>query len=140
MKNEDSTFKRYIALIDSQPIGTKITRQYVIQMLDLCTHSTRTVDTYRRLLENACFLEYKGLGLYEKIRALDHSLMSTTKLKAENAKFYNALSIGLKWVENSNEDMERAKRWRRAWIRSCLNADDFIESYRGAMAGEQYGI
>jgi hypothetical protein len=137
---KDTTFSKYIALIDSQPIGAKITRQYVIQMLDLCTHSTRTVDTYRRLLENACFLEYKGLGLYEKIKALDHSIMSTTKLKAENTKFYNALGVGLKWIEKTVEDMERTKRWRRAWIRSCLNADDFIEAYRGAMAGEQYGI
>ena len=140
MKKEDSTFKRYIALIDSQPVGTRIARQYVIQMLDLCTHSTRTVDTYRRLLENACFLEYKGLGLYEKVRALDHSIMSTAKLKAENVKFYNALGAGLKWVEKTVEDIERANRWKFEWKRSGLNADDFIEAYRGAMTGEQYGI
>lgn len=109
-------------------------------MLDLDSHSTGTMDTYRRLLENANFLEFKGAGLYEKIRDLDHSLMSTTKLKAENEKFYNALSIGLKWVEKTVEDMERAKRWKFEWKRSGLNADDFIKAYRGAMAGEQYGI
>ena len=109
-------------------------------MLDLDSHAARTVDTYRRLLENANFLEYNGLGCYRKIRPLDHSLMTASKLKTENAKFYNALGIGLKWVEKTNEDIERSNRWRRAWIRSCLNADDFIEAYRGAMSGEQYGI
>lgn len=139
-KLKDSTFKRYIDLINEVKVGTSLTRQYVILMLDLDSHAARTVDTYRRLLENANFLEYNGLGCYRKIRALDHSLMSITKLKAENAKFYNALSIGLKWVEKTDDDTERAKRWRRVWIKSCLNADDFIEAYRGAMTGEQYGI
>jgi len=140
MKKEDSTFKRYIDLIDEMEVGTSITRHYVILMLELDKSSTRTVDTYRRLLENANFLEYRGLGLYEKIRTLDHSIMSTAKLKAENVKFYNALGVGLKWVEKTVEDMERAKRWKFEWKRSGLNADDFIEKYSGAMAGEQYGI
>jgi len=140
MKGEDSTFKRYIDLIDGMEVGTSITRQYVILMLDLDQSSTRTVDTYRRLLENACFLEYKGLGLYEKVRTLDHSIMSTAKLKAEHVKFHNALGVELKWIQKTAEDMERLNRWRRAWRRSGLNADDFIETYQGAMAGEQYGI
>lgn len=140
MKQEDSMFKRYIDLIDEMEVGTSITRQYVILMLGLDQSSTRTVDTYRRLLENACFLEYKGLGLYEKVKALDHSIMSTAKLKAENIKFYNALGVGLKWVEKTVEDMERSKRWKFEWKRSGLNVDDFIKAYSGAMAGEQYGI
>jgi hypothetical protein len=137
---KDTTFSKYIALIDEVEVGTSITRQYVILMLDLDSHAARTVDTYRKLLENANFLEYNGLGCYRKIRALDHSLMTASKLRAENEKFYNALCIGLKWAEKTNEDIERANRWRRAWVRSCLNADDFIEAYRGAISGEQYGI
>lgn len=143
MKKENSTFKRYINLIDEVEVGASVTRQYVILMLDLDQSSTRTVDTYQRLLENACFLEYKGLGLYEKVRALDHSIMSTAKLKAENVKFYNALGVGLKWVEKTAEDIERAKRarrWKLEWKRSGLNADDFILRYSGKITGEKFGL
>ena len=31
-------------------------------------------------------------------------------------------------------------KWKKMWFESCLNADDFIEKYRGKIAGERFGL
>jgi hypothetical protein len=138
----DSIFQKYRKILDELEVGLSISRQGLFYDLGITDNKSNqhTADKYRKLFENAMYIEYMGLGLYKKSKPLDEFATSASKLKRENDIFLECLAISDKWKNKTADDMNRERKWRTLWRETGLSAEKFVEKYTGSANGELYGI